>query len=124
MTSQKLHPTKHQVMQGDVVLLDFPFSHQKRLKRRPAVVMSGKRYHAYYPDVILAAISGQVNAEKTNLDYTITDWRLCGLVRPSKVKMVVGTFHPNVILGKLGRMDNRDFRTLLTRFKRVFEIKS
>lgn len=42
---------------GDVVLVPFPFTDQSATKRRPAVVVSTRRYHERRPDLIIMAIT-------------------------------------------------------------------
>jgi mRNA interferase MazF len=44
---------------GDIVLVPFPFTDQSGTKRRPAVVVSGRRYHTERPDLIIMAVTSQ-----------------------------------------------------------------
>lgn len=43
--------------QGDVVLIEFPYSDLSESKRRPALVLSNKKYNAHH-NCILAGICG------------------------------------------------------------------
>ena len=44
---------------GDIALVPFPFTDQRTLKRRPAVVVSTQRYNRGCPDIILMAVTSQ-----------------------------------------------------------------
>jgi mRNA interferase MazF len=45
---------------GAVVLLPFPFTNQVQLKRPPAVVVSNVRYNMARPDIVVMAITSQI----------------------------------------------------------------
>ena len=53
---------------GDVVLVPFPFTDQRKTKRRPAVVVSSGRYHQERPDLIILAVTSQVRALRAEFD--------------------------------------------------------
>ena len=46
--------------QGDVVLIEFPFTNSSGLKQRPALVVSPTSYNTREPDCVLVAISSRV----------------------------------------------------------------
>lgn len=52
---------------GDVVVVDFPGV--TGVKRRPAVVISSRRYHVHRPDVIVGLITSQVWAASSPTDW-------------------------------------------------------
>ncbi|MDO8514309.1 MAG: type II toxin-antitoxin system PemK/MazF family toxin [bacterium] len=54
--------------QGDIVILEFPFSNMAEKKQRPAVVLSGARYNRH-ANVLLAGIYGR----KQPFSITITN---------------------------------------------------
>ncbi len=45
---------------GDALLVRFPFTSQAAAKQRPAVVVSSDRYAIERPDVVLMAVSSQL----------------------------------------------------------------
>jgi len=61
----------HSFTRGDVVLVPFPFADLKSRKVRPALVVSGRTYHANEPDLIIAAITSNVSANTGPTDYFI-----------------------------------------------------
>jgi len=52
---------------GDLVLVPFPFTDQRTTKRRPAVVVSSKRYHTERPDLIILAVTSRVRDAPTQV---------------------------------------------------------
>lgn len=44
---------------GDVVLVPFPFTDQRVIKKRPAVIISSECYQNSHPDLILMAVTSQ-----------------------------------------------------------------
>ena len=45
---------------GDLVLVPFPFSDQTGIKKRPAIVVSSDAYQRERPEVVLMAVTSQV----------------------------------------------------------------
>jgi mRNA interferase MazF len=66
---------------GDVLLLEFPFTSEAGLKRRPAVVI----LDAGDADVVVARITTQPYA--TGFDVAITNWQGVGLLAPSVIRL-------------------------------------
>ena len=56
---------------GDVVVADFPGI--TAVKRRPAVIVSTDAYHSHRPDFILGAITTNLTAATTPMDYALND---------------------------------------------------
>jgi len=97
---------------GDVVLVRFPFTNQQGSKRRPAVVISSKAYNRQKPDVILAAITGQVRSPLGFGEAMIQDWQAAGLLKPSVLKPVILTAERSMLASTLGPLSQADQQTL------------
>ena len=93
---------------GDVVLVPFPFTEQEASKKRPALVVSSDEYNNACPDVIVAQITGRLNAPPRPGDHRLKDWRSAGLVGPSLLRTRLATLHRSVVIRRLGRMPNDD----------------
>jgi mRNA interferase MazF len=46
---------------GDIVLVGFLFFDESGLKHRPAVVLSSKAYHRYRREVVVAAVTSNID---------------------------------------------------------------
>ena len=76
---------------GDVVLVRFPFTNQKASKQRPAVVISHSDYNSKRPDVVLMAITSQLDSALSPGDIRIEHWQAAGLLKPSAIKPIFAT---------------------------------
>ena len=97
---------------GDVVLVPFPFTDQSTNKKRPTVVISSDVYNAEYPDRILMGITSQVISSSKVGDIIITDWRAAGLLKASMIKPVITTIEKQLIIKKLGKLQEVDIQSL------------
>jgi mRNA interferase MazF len=97
---------------GEVVLVPFPFTDQTTNKKRPAVVISSEIYNAEYPDRILKSITSQVVSIQKVGDIIITDWRAAGLLKSSMIKPVITTIEKQLIIKKLGKLQDVDIQSL------------
>lgn len=82
--------TKRNLKQGDIVLVQFPFSSFKRDKKRLALVISSDWYNEYREDVILLPIvSSKVLPQPKRDDYKLsqTDLNFARLDKPFVVKL-------------------------------------
>ena len=93
---------------GDIVLVPFPFTHQRTTKRRPAVVVSSDAYHRERPDLIILAVTSQARPETAFGEASVTKWKQAGLLRPSVLKPVLATIERGLVLRKLGRLADED----------------
>lgn len=78
---------------GEVVTADFPGV--TGIKRRPAVVLSSKTYHANRPDVIVGLITTRTT-ELSVTDYVLQDWQLAGLRIASVFRSFIVTLPPRL----------------------------
>jgi mRNA interferase MazF len=93
---------------GDIVLVRFPFTDAVGIKRRPAVVVSSDDYNRHSPDVIIASVTGHLDAVKHPGDHLIVRWREAGLAKASLAQAKLATVEAGMIdrrLGALGRDD-------------------
>ncbi|MEW6542670.1 MAG: type II toxin-antitoxin system PemK/MazF family toxin [Nitrospirota bacterium] len=106
---------------GDVVLVNFVFSDESGVKRRPALVLSVPRYHQKRRETIVAAITSNVSRILFG-DFKLNDWRQSGLLHPSVVTGVVRTIKQDMIHRKLGSASESDFQEVRQRLREVFDL--
>jgi mRNA interferase MazF len=105
---------------GDIVLVTFPFTDHRAAKRRPAIVVSSAEYHRRRLDVVLMAVSARSSPRSVNPgEVVIAHWRKAGLLRPSIVKPVLGTFERG-LLRKLGVLQEGDHHALRRALRWIF----
>jgi mRNA-degrading endonuclease toxin of MazEF toxin-antitoxin module len=94
---------------GDVVLVEFAFSQGGGSKKRPALVISGDAYHHSRHEIILAAITSNVERVLVG-DTELADWKDAGLLFPSVVTGIVRTIKNDMVAKIYGRLSAADFR--------------
>ena len=97
---------------GDIVLVPFPFTDQSASKRRPAVVVSGRRYNEAQPDVVLMPVTSQLRADARPGDVPVLDWRATGLLKPSAIKPLFATLEQSLVIRRLGALQEADREAL------------
>jgi mRNA interferase MazF len=89
---------------GEIILVPFAFSERLVFKNRPALVISSEVYNSTRTDLVIAALTSRVRQPLLTGDYQISDWRACGLPRPSVVTMILRTTKHSLVVRKLGEL--------------------
>ena len=59
---------------GDIVLVPFPFTDQSAVKKRPAVIVSSDTYNSKRPDIIIMAVTSQMQSASYFGDIIVNNW--------------------------------------------------
>ncbi len=97
---------------GDIILVPFPFTDQSATKKRPAVVISSKRYNEQRPDLIIMAVTSQIKPAAIIGEVIIQDWQTAGLLKPSAIKPVITTIEKPMVLMTRGQLKQNDQKAL------------
>ncbi|WP_419164118.1 type II toxin-antitoxin system PemK/MazF family toxin [Candidatus Palauibacter sp.] len=89
-----------------MVIVPFPFTDRGTSRRRPALVVSSKSFHAGHRQSILAMIT-TTRAEWSS-DVPIRRWREAGLHVPCKVRLKLFTLDESLIIRRIGRLPEED----------------
>ena len=103
---------------GDIVLVPFPFTNLKTIKKRPGLIISPDEYNTK-ADVVIAFITSNLKVEPRIGDYLIKEWEQANLPKPSLLRMKFATIDKSIIVKKLGRLTPIDidgFNEKLTLF--------
>ncbi len=96
---------------GDVVLVNFIFSDESGVKKRPGLVISSNQFNNKRNELIIVAITGQIEKLRFG-DYLVNDYKKAGLLRPSAVTGVIRTIKSRMVdklLGKFSSLDMKAF---------------
>jgi mRNA interferase MazF len=104
---------------GDVILVPFPFTDQSTSKKRPAIVISSDNYNLYKPDIILIAVTSQVNTTLQFGELPIDDWAGAGLLKSSVVKPIITTLDRNLVVKILGKLQSSDIQALENNLQKI-----
>ena len=100
----------------DLVVVPFPFTDRRTVKRRPALIVSSAEFNALHRQSILAMITSALTEWRS--DVALKDWRKAGLNVPCKVRFKLFTLDNVLILRKIGTLSEQDrkaVRNALTR---------
>lgn len=107
---------------GDVVLVPFPFSDQTTTKKRPAVIISSSRYNNLSQDILIMAVTGQIEKPLEIGECFIRNWKEAGLLKPSAIKSAISAIEQKLVLKKLGKLSADDLTSLNAVLKDLLEI--
>jgi mRNA interferase MazF len=96
---------------GDVVLVEFIFSEQEGSKRRPALVVSSELYNKSRHEVIVAAITSNIDRKLIG-ETILKNWKDDGLLHPSTVTAIIQTIRTNLITKKIGTLTTIDLTSV------------
>jgi mRNA-degrading endonuclease toxin of MazEF toxin-antitoxin module len=96
---------------GDLVLVSFVFSDESGRKHRPAVVLSSPMYNRNRREVVVAAVTSNVDRVLFG-DYFLPGWKEAGLLFPSLVTGILRTVKSEMIHRSLGSVPVRDLKCI------------
>ena len=109
-------------MKGKIVLIPFPFTDLKTLKRRPALVILERDY-----DVIVAFISSNIPnslgkytiyINKTHPEFKLTGLKVNSIIYLDKL----ATIKKDLIIGEIGEIGTLLRTEINERFKEIFHL--
>ena len=103
----------------DIVLIPFPFTDLSATKKRPAVVVSSETYNSGQ-DVMLLFLTSNVSATPRPGDYLLAEWETANLPKPSMIRMKLMTLDKDLILKKLGEIQEGDILKIKEELKEFF----
>jgi mRNA interferase MazF len=102
---------------GDIVLVGFPRTDLQGVSKRPAIVL----FDSGDQDVLVARVTTQ--EYKSEGDYKIGDWRKCGLLGESYVRLgKQATIEKRFIIRKLGILEAIETDALRSILKRMLHL--
>lgn len=113
--------SRRRLKRGEVLLLPFPFADAAATKVRPGLVMSSALYHGTGSDVIVAAMTSNVESRRS-FDVLLQDWRQAGLYAPTVVKATLATISSSFVRHRLGRVSRRDLENVSQALRRALAL--
>lgn len=96
--------------QGDVILVAYPFGERAGGRKRPALVISPSSYNRATGELVIAQVTSRVSASPRPGDFLIANWKEANLPRPALVRARLATLKSPLVLRRLGRLTDADFR--------------
>ena len=106
---------------GDIILVNFIFSDESGVKRRPAVIISSNDYIGGRQEAVIAAITSQTDRVLIG-DHLIENWQEAGLLFPSVATGIIRTIKQEMIARKLGIMPRDDMKAISDKLHLTLEL--
>ncbi len=107
---------------GDMVLVSFMFSDESGLKHRPAVVLSSPAYHQNRKEIVVAAVTSNVDRVLFG-DHLLAGWKEAGLLFPSLVTGIIRTIKSQMIHRRLGSIHLREMSSIDLNLHKILGLK-
>lgn len=105
----------------DIILVPFPFTNLRTVKKRPALILSPDSYNSDR-DVVILFITSNIDAKPKPGDHSIEFWEESGLPKPSKTKMKFATIATSIIVKKIGSLHNSDRFEIRDKLQTFFDL--
>ena len=106
---------------GDIVLVSFPFTDLTSAKRRPALVVSPDIFNDLNEDLVLLAVTSQLNPIPHSIPVSPGDCEEGALPKESMVKLTkVFTLSATLVLKKLCRLRDRQLNAVLEGLRSLY----
>jgi mRNA interferase MazF len=106
---------------GDIVLVSFPFTDLTSAKRRPALVVSPDIFNGLNEDLILLAVTSQLNSFSYSISVLPGDCEEGALPKESMVKLTkVFTLSSALVVKRLCRLGDRQMNAVLAGLRSLY----
>ena len=105
----------HNYQIGEIVLLAFPYTDQRDVKRRPALVL----LDTGNGDVVVARVTSQ--QVQTEYDVRLIEWKQAGLLLPSVVRLhKLATLQKTLAERRLGVLPTKDSLRVKAKIQQIW----
>ena len=105
----------------DIVLVPFPFSDLSLNKKRPCMVLSSISPKGLNSHSVVSMITSNMMGLDFPYDYEIEDYLKAGLPKPSVLRLSkIVTIDNQIILSKLGKLQEADMEKVVSEFRKLF----
>ena len=94
--------------QWDIVLIPFPFTDLKAVKRRPGLIITPDQFNQNEQDLIIVYLTSNLKSRARFGDYRIEQWAAANLPKPSLTRMKMATISKSIVQKKLGQLHSQD----------------
>ena len=96
--------------QRDIVLIPIPFTDLSSQRRRPVIIMSNDGYNRKTDDIVVVAMTSNLQPSDYGFTITSSDLEIGSLRRPSRVRVdKIYTLAQSIAVKKFGRVNGVTF---------------
>ncbi len=106
--------------QKEIVLLPYPFSDQKGVKVRPAIIISNNNFNKKSEDCIMLPLTSVIKEVSYSVLITKEDLSFGNLLKPSRIRIdKIFTIRQNLVRMKIGMINNKTFEKIKSEIFRI-----
>lgn len=110
--------------QGDIVLIPIPFMDLTSSKKRPVLILSNDSYHQMTVDIIVVAVTSNVDEKNYIVDLTSKDLSEGTLLKDSCVRAEkIYTLAQSIVIKKFGHVKSELLEKVNEKVVEVLRIK-
>ncbi|MFA5856346.1 MAG: type II toxin-antitoxin system PemK/MazF family toxin [Candidatus Pacearchaeota archaeon] len=103
--------------QGDILLVPFPFSNLKGIKKRPVLVISKINYQKQCDDIVTCGITANLKDSRYSILIDNSNLIEGNIPVKSRIKVdKIFTLDKNIVIKKIGRINEVTFNLVKTEF--------
>ena len=111
------------IKQGDIVVLDIPFSDFSETKKRPTLVISSTKYNNQFQDIVVASITSQPSDSSFRIALSQSDLISGKLKLDSSIKIDHPvTAHKKIIEQRIGSVSSKKMNQVKSKIKELYEL--
>ena len=111
------------IKQGDIVILDIPFSDFSETKKRPTLVISSTKYNNQFQDIIVASITSQPSDSSFRVALSQKDLTDGKLKMDSSIKVDHPVAaHKKIIEQRIGSVSTKKMDEVKSKIKVLYEL--
>jgi len=105
----------------DIILVPFPFTNLRKVKKRPALIISPDSFNSGR-DVVILFITSNLHGYPIIGDHLIDFWKESGLPKPSMTRMKFASISTTIIVKKIGSLHNSDRLVVKDKLQAFFDL--
>lgn len=111
---------RHDIKQRDMVLIPIPFSDLKSKKRRPVIIISNDVYNQKTDDIVVAAVTSNLEKKDYTLLITQTAMAEGDLPRDSIIRVdKIYSLSQKIVVKQLGKVTRETFARVVAQLNRL-----
>lgn len=111
------------LLQGDLILVPFPFSDQSGRKVRPVVVLSNNEYNEHSEDIIVVGITSNLSKDKYAIKLDDKDLEEGKLITSCIIKIEnILRLDRYLIIKKIGKIKKDKLKDMISIFNTIIKV--
>ena len=110
------------ILQGDLLLVPFPFSDQSGRKVRPVIVLSNNEFNGHSEDIIVVGVTSNLSKDKYAIKLDDKDLEEGKLITSCMIKIEnILRLDRHLIIKKIGKIKKEKLKEMISIFNSIIK---